>query len=183
MTYEWLCFEGKRLWLASHLWSSLVSFYFPSAHRPSTILQAVSTPSPAPSPLFSSLEMQNHSSRYVSSTIQHLSMPTVTHKHLRVVDKFSVAPATTCVYLYPRVSLAHNILFRYIGAEFPKIIDNPLVEYRQANLTVPCLFDVHPFNFAGSFSIPSGRCFVFRSSWRAGSLRLCIRLYRRDSRW
>ncbi|TFK67905.1 NAD(P)-binding protein [Pluteus cervinus] len=39
---------------------------------------------------------------------------------LRIVDKFSVAPPTT-----------------YLGAEFPKTLSNPLVEYRQANLTVP----------------------------------------------
>ncbi|KAG6909835.1 hypothetical protein DXG01_015108 [Tephrocybe rancida] len=40
--------------------------------------------------------------------------------HLRIVDKFSVVPPTT-----------------YIGKEFPKILANPLVEYKQANLTVP----------------------------------------------
>ncbi|KAF8078139.1 hypothetical protein FPV67DRAFT_1464325 [Lyophyllum atratum] len=40
--------------------------------------------------------------------------------HLRIVDKFSVVPATT-----------------YIGAEFPKVLERPEVEYRQANLTVP----------------------------------------------
>ncbi|GLB35141.1 putative NAD dependent epimerase dehydratase [Lyophyllum shimeji] len=40
--------------------------------------------------------------------------------HLRIVDKFSVDPATT-----------------YIGAEFPKILGKPEVEYKQANLTVP----------------------------------------------
>ncbi|KAG6854959.1 hypothetical protein C0991_009782 [Blastosporella zonata] len=40
--------------------------------------------------------------------------------HLRIVDKFSVVPPTT-----------------YIGQEFPKILANPLVEYKQANLTVP----------------------------------------------
>ncbi|EIN07681.1 hypothetical protein PUNSTDRAFT_144252 [Punctularia strigosozonata HHB-11173 SS5] len=39
--------------------------------------------------------------------------------HLRIVDKFSVAPPTT-----------------YIGSEFPKILEKPNVEYRQANLTV-----------------------------------------------
>ncbi|KAG6832718.1 hypothetical protein H0H92_012290 [Tricholoma furcatifolium] len=42
--------------------------------------------------------------------------------HLRIVDKYSVAPATT-----------------YIGSEFPKILANPLVEYKQANLTVPAV--------------------------------------------
>ncbi|KAG6833470.1 hypothetical protein H0H87_006042 [Tephrocybe sp. NHM501043] len=40
--------------------------------------------------------------------------------HLRIVDKFSVAPPTT-----------------YIGKEFPTILANPIVEYKQANLTVP----------------------------------------------
>ncbi|KIY43672.1 hypothetical protein FISHEDRAFT_68077 [Fistulina hepatica ATCC 64428] len=39
--------------------------------------------------------------------------------HVRIVDKFSVAPPTT-----------------YIGAEFPKVLAKPQVEYRQANLTV-----------------------------------------------
>ncbi|KAJ7582574.1 hypothetical protein C8J56DRAFT_222989 [Mycena floridula] len=39
--------------------------------------------------------------------------------HLRIVDKFSVVPPTT-----------------YIGAEFPKILSKPQVEYKQANLTV-----------------------------------------------
>ncbi|KAH0584080.1 hypothetical protein H2248_009653 [Termitomyces sp. 'cryptogamus'] len=53
--------------------------------------------------------------------------------HLRIVDKFSVVPATT-----------------YIGAEFPKILDNPLVEYRQANLTVPAVV-------ASCFEPPEGQ--------------------------
>ncbi|KAJ7197214.1 hypothetical protein GGX14DRAFT_504254 [Mycena pura] len=39
--------------------------------------------------------------------------------HVRVVDKFSVEPPTT-----------------YIGADFPKLLKKPQVEYRQANLTV-----------------------------------------------
>ncbi|CAK5279377.1 unnamed protein product [Mycena citricolor] len=39
--------------------------------------------------------------------------------HVRVVDKFSVEPPTT-----------------YLGAEFPKTLKNPKLEYRQANLTV-----------------------------------------------
>ncbi|PPQ86881.1 hypothetical protein CVT25_012600 [Psilocybe cyanescens] len=38
---------------------------------------------------------------------------------LRIVDKYSVHPATT-----------------YIGPEFTKVLENPEVEYRQANLTV-----------------------------------------------
>ncbi|KII88949.1 hypothetical protein PLICRDRAFT_53446 [Plicaturopsis crispa FD-325 SS-3] len=41
-------------------------------------------------------------------------------KHLRIVDKFSIAPPTT-----------------YLGAEFPKVVAKPNVEYKQANLTVP----------------------------------------------
>ncbi|KAF7322530.1 NAD dependent epimerase dehydratase family protein [Mycena chlorophos] len=42
--------------------------------------------------------------------------------HVRIVDRFSVEPPTT-----------------YIGAEFPKILnkDSKVVEYKQANLTVP----------------------------------------------
>jgi len=39
--------------------------------------------------------------------------------HVRFVDKYSVAPPTT-----------------YIGPKFPKLLENPIVEYRQANLTV-----------------------------------------------
>lgn len=40
--------------------------------------------------------------------------------HVRMVDKYQVAPATT-----------------YIGAEFPKILEKEEVDYQQANLTVP----------------------------------------------
>ncbi|KAF9452842.1 NAD(P)-binding protein [Macrolepiota fuliginosa MF-IS2] len=40
--------------------------------------------------------------------------------HLRIIDKYSVVPATT-----------------YIGSEFPSILQKPEVEYRQVNLTVP----------------------------------------------
>ncbi|KAH8108153.1 hypothetical protein BXZ70DRAFT_997648 [Cristinia sonorae] len=40
--------------------------------------------------------------------------------NLRIIDKYSVAPPTT-----------------YLGAEFPKVLEKPNVEYRQANLTVP----------------------------------------------
>jgi hypothetical protein len=39
--------------------------------------------------------------------------------HLRIVDKFSVNPPTT-----------------YLGAEFPKVLAQPNVEYKQVNLTV-----------------------------------------------
>jgi len=39
--------------------------------------------------------------------------------HLRIVDKFSVHPPTT-----------------YLGSEFPKVLEKPNVEYRQANLTI-----------------------------------------------
>ncbi|KAL1730285.1 hypothetical protein EV714DRAFT_284314 [Schizophyllum commune] len=39
--------------------------------------------------------------------------------HVRIVDKYSVKPPTT-----------------YIGAEFPKILDKPEVDYHQANVTV-----------------------------------------------
>ncbi|KZT26497.1 hypothetical protein NEOLEDRAFT_1177498 [Neolentinus lepideus HHB14362 ss-1] len=44
--------------------------------------------------------------------------------HLRIVDKYSVAPATC-----------------YLGAEFPKVLEKPEVEYRQANLTVPSIVE------------------------------------------
>lgn len=40
--------------------------------------------------------------------------------NLRIVDKYSVAPPTT-----------------YLGAEFPKVLKKPNVEYKQANLTIP----------------------------------------------
>ncbi|KAA1474851.1 NAD-P-binding protein [Dentipellis sp. KUC8613] len=40
--------------------------------------------------------------------------------NLRIVDKYSVVPATT-----------------YIGSEFPKVLEKDNVEYKQANLTVP----------------------------------------------
>ncbi|RXW24887.1 hypothetical protein EST38_g929 [Candolleomyces aberdarensis] len=39
--------------------------------------------------------------------------------YVRIVDKYSVHPATT-----------------YLGSEFPKILEKPQVEYKQANLTV-----------------------------------------------
>lgn len=42
--------------------------------------------------------------------------------HLRIVDKYSVAPPTV-----------------YLGSEFPKVLEKPEVEYRQANLTVPSI--------------------------------------------
>ncbi|KAG8217295.1 hypothetical protein J3R82DRAFT_5390 [Butyriboletus roseoflavus] len=53
--------------------------------------------------------------------------------HLRIVDKFSVSPPTT-----------------YLGAEFPNVLSQPDVEYRQANLTVPIAV-------ASSFDPPPGR--------------------------
>lgn len=31
-----------------------------------------------------------------------------------------------------------NVFARYIGADFPKVLEKPIVEYRQANLTIPC---------------------------------------------
>ncbi|KAI8998784.1 hypothetical protein BD414DRAFT_133694 [Trametes punicea] len=40
-------------------------------------------------------------------------------EHLRIVDKYSVAPATT-----------------YLGSVFPEVLKQPNVQYRQANLTV-----------------------------------------------
>ncbi|OAX40511.1 hypothetical protein K503DRAFT_864570 [Rhizopogon vinicolor AM-OR11-026] len=53
--------------------------------------------------------------------------------HLRIVDRFSVSPPTT-----------------YLGAEFPKILAQPDVEYRQANLTVPSAV-------ASAFDPPPGK--------------------------
>ncbi|KAF8580694.1 hypothetical protein K439DRAFT_1648132 [Ramaria rubella] len=58
--------------------------------------------------------------------------------HVRFVDKYSVAPPTT-----------------YIGPKFPKLLENPLVDYQQANLTkegpVSRSFDppegVEPFSY------------------------------------
>jgi len=60
--------------------------------------------------------------------------------HLRIVDKYSVAPATT-----------------YLGSEFPNVLRKPGVEYRQANLTVPA-------TVASCFNPPEGHAaydFVF----------------------
>ncbi|KDQ60618.1 hypothetical protein JAAARDRAFT_204453 [Jaapia argillacea MUCL 33604] len=53
--------------------------------------------------------------------------------HLRIVDKFSVSPPTC-----------------YIGAEFPKVLTQPIVEYRQANLTVTA-------TVSSVFDPPAGR--------------------------
>jgi len=53
--------------------------------------------------------------------------------HLRIVDKFSVAPATT-----------------YLGAEFRKVLGQSDVEYKQANLTVPS-------SVASAFDPPEGK--------------------------
>ncbi|KAH9484181.1 hypothetical protein JR316_0003661 [Psilocybe cubensis] len=52
---------------------------------------------------------------------------------LRIVDKYSVHPATT-----------------YIGPEFTKVLANPNVEYRQANLTVPAAIQ-------SAFDPPAGK--------------------------
>jgi hypothetical protein len=52
--------------------------------------------------------------------------------YLRVVDKYSVDPPTT-----------------YIGAEFPKVLQKPEVEYRQVNLTVSS-------NISATFEPPTG---------------------------
>ncbi|KAG6332890.1 hypothetical protein ID866_6197 [Astraeus odoratus] len=53
--------------------------------------------------------------------------------HLRIVDKFSVSPPTT-----------------YLGAEFPKVLARPEVEYRQVNLTVSSAV-------ASAFEPPAGK--------------------------
>ncbi|KAJ7211601.1 NAD-P-binding protein [Mycena pura] len=63
--------------------------------------------------------------------------------HVRIVDKFSVEPPTT-----------------YIGAEFPKLLKKPQVEYRQANLTVAAtiaqMFDppegLSPYDYVFDFT-------------------------------
>jgi hypothetical protein len=38
------------------------------------------------------------------------------------------------------INATMTFLLSYIGAEFPQIIAKPEVEYRQANLTVPCAY-------------------------------------------
>lgn len=53
--------------------------------------------------------------------------------HLRIVDKFSVSPPTT-----------------YLGAEFPKVLSRPEVEYRQLNLIVSSAV-------ASAFEPPAGQ--------------------------
>ncbi|KAI0282177.1 NAD-P-binding protein [Russula aff. rugulosa BPL654] len=53
--------------------------------------------------------------------------------NLRIVDKYSVFPPTT-----------------YIGPEFPRILANDNVEYRQANLTVPAIV-------SSAFDPPAGQ--------------------------
>jgi len=53
--------------------------------------------------------------------------------HLRIVDKYSINPPTT-----------------YLGAEFPKVVAKPNVEYLQANLTVPA-------TVSSVFDAPDGR--------------------------
>jgi len=59
----------------------------------------------------------------VSRTVAALLVPLEGEalvSNLRIIDKYSVSPPTT-----------------YLGAEFPKVLEKPNVEYRQANLTVP----------------------------------------------
>jgi len=53
--------------------------------------------------------------------------------HLRIVDKYSVNPPTT-----------------YLGAEFKEIVKNPIIEYKQANLTVASIVTT-------SFDPPAGQ--------------------------
>ncbi|KDR81431.1 hypothetical protein GALMADRAFT_206951 [Galerina marginata CBS 339.88] len=53
--------------------------------------------------------------------------------HLRIVDKYSVHPATT-----------------YIGPEFTKVLEKPETEYRQANLTVAATIE-------SAFDAPTGK--------------------------
>lgn len=63
--------------------------------------------------------------------------------HVRVADKYSVAPPTT-----------------YLGSEFPKLLENPVVDYRQANLTkegpVTNIFDppegIEPYSYIFDFT-------------------------------
>lgn len=53
--------------------------------------------------------------------------------HLRIVDKYSINPPTT-----------------YLGAEFKDVVKNPIIEYKQANLTVASIV-------ATTFDPPAGQ--------------------------
>ncbi|KAH0830373.1 hypothetical protein J3R83DRAFT_1767 [Lanmaoa asiatica] len=71
-----------------------------------------------------------------SRALAALLVPPQGHRlvsHLRIVDKFSVSPPTT-----------------YLGAEFPNVLSQPDVEYRQVNLTVPTAV-------ASAFDPPPGK--------------------------
>lgn len=61
--------------------------------------------------------------------------------HLRIVDKFSIFPPTT-----------------HVGKEFPKVVQDrkDLIEYRQANLTVPGQSSIphYPHNIALHCNVP-----------------------------
>lgn len=62
-------------------------------------------------------------------------------QHLRIVDKFSVNPPTTYVYLF-FIELSFLLSgsrgsSRYLGSDFNEVLPNELVEYKQANLTIP----------------------------------------------
>lgn len=75
---------------------------------------------------------------------------------MRIVDKFSVVPPTTYVSTAIEVLTASDVRWltiaiqthfnRYIGAEFPKVLEKPEVEYRQANLTVACESSKYPLS-------------------------------------
>jgi len=67
-----------------------------------------------------------------------------------------------------RPSNFNHRFIRYLGAEFPKILAHPDVEYRQANLTVPCMsslcvligIDIHDLSeaaVASAFDPPPGK--------------------------
>ncbi|KAL0568646.1 hypothetical protein V5O48_013343 [Marasmius crinis-equi] len=64
--------------------------------------------------------------------------------HLRIVDKYSVKPATTSTIS------AESYNHSYLGVEFTRILEKPEVDYKQANLTVPSI--VHSM-----FDAPEGQ--------------------------
>jgi hypothetical protein len=84
---------------------------------------------------------------------------------LRIIDKFSVHPPTT-----------------YIGSEFPKILEKPQVQYRQANLTNPAVisdvfepqegnapFD-YVFDFTGEVNFDRPEQIIINSTCRVAHL-------------
>jgi len=58
-------------------------------------------------------------------------------QYLRIVDKYSVHPPTTCVLIHLGWQANLKLSTSYTGPEFTSVLEKPIVEYRQANLTVP----------------------------------------------